>query len=134
MSRRSRSAVKLVAGTPRSSRCWMFSAPTEYAPCAAGQARAAQDRDRLAGSDKADPPAEEEAHVLRSGSAARRRVAAAATLAADIAELEDALVLEEEIALLGEEQVEPREVDLLLVGFDLREVGVDGEVPARARS
>ena len=36
--------------------------------------------------------------------------------------------LEEEIALLGKEQVEPREVHLLLVDLDLREVGVDGEV------
>ena len=36
--------------------------------------------------------------------------------------------LEEEVALLGEEQAEPRQVDLLLVDLDLREVGVDGEV------
>ena len=40
------------------------------------------------------------------------------------AEVEDALALEEELALLGEEQVEARQVDLLLVFFDLREVGV----------
>ena len=36
--------------------------------------------------------------------------------------------LEEEVALLREEQVEPRQVDLLLVNFDLREVGVDREI------
>ena len=35
---------------------------------------------------------------------------------------------EEEVALFRKEQVESREVDLLLVGFDLREVGVDGQV------
>ena len=35
---------------------------------------------------------------------------------------------EEEVALLREEQVEARQVDLLLVDLDLREVGVDGEV------
>ena len=43
-------------------------------------------------------------------------------------EREHAEALEEEIALLGEEQVEPRQVDLLLVDLDLREVGVEGEV------
>ena len=44
-----------------------------------------------------------------------------------LAELEDLRVLEEERPLLREEQREPREVDLLLVGLDLREVGVDRE-------
>ena len=34
-------------------------------------------------------------------------------------ELEDAGVLEEEVALLGEQQVEAGQVDLLLVGLDL---------------
>ena len=37
-------------------------------------------------------------------------------------------VLEKERPLLGEEQVEAIEIDLLLVDFDLREVGVDGDV------
>ena len=46
----------------------------------------------------------------------------------DVAEGERAEVLEKEIALLGEEQAEAREVHLLFVGFDLREVGVVGEV------
>jgi hypothetical protein len=32
---------------------------------------------------------------------------------------------EEEVALLGKEQVEAGQVDLLLVDLDLREVGVD---------
>ena len=41
---------------------------------------------------------------------------------------EGALVLEEEVAFLWEEQAEPREVHLLLVGFDLREVCVDGQL------
>ena len=50
------------------------------------------------------------------------------------AEIEDPLALEKEVALLGEEQAEAREVDLLLVLLDLREVGVDRQVggqPAR---
>ena len=45
-----------------------------------------------------------------------------------LAELERRRVLEEERPLLGEEQIEAREVHLLLVGLDLREVGVDGRV------
>ena len=43
-------------------------------------------------------------------------------------EVEDAAAFEEEVALLGEEEAEAREVDLLLVDLDLREVGVVGEV------
>ena len=50
-----------------------------------------------------------------------------------VAEREDPLVLQEEVALLGKEQAEPREVDLLLVGFDLREVSVVGEVGREIR-
>ena len=34
----------------------------------------------------------------------------------------------EELALLGEEEAEPRQVHLLLVDLDLREIGVIGEV------
>ena len=41
---------------------------------------------------------------------------------------ERAEAFEEEVALLREEQVEARQVDLLLVDFDLREVGVDRQV------
>src|SRR5262249_35610827 len=44
------------------------------------------------------------------------------------AEGKDALILQEELALLGKEQAEAGEVDLLLVGFDLREVGVVREI------
>ena len=44
------------------------------------------------------------------------------------AEAERALVLEKELALLGEEQAETREVNLLLVRLDLGEVGIDGDV------
>jgi hypothetical protein len=45
------------------------------------------------------------------------------------AELKDAGILEEEVALFRKEQTESSQVDLLLVGLDLREVGVDREVP-----
>ena len=48
------------------------------------------------------------------------------------AELEDAPSLEEELALLRKEQVESRQVHLLLVDLDLREVGVVGEVGGEA--
>ena len=48
------------------------------------------------------------------------------------AELEDTRVLEEELALLGQEQVEARQVHDLVVGFHLREVGVGGEVEHEA--
>ena len=44
------------------------------------------------------------------------------------AEREDALVLQKELAFLGIEQAEAREVDLLLVDLHLGEVGVDGGV------
>ena len=50
----------------------------------------------------------------------------------DAAEREDALPFEEEVALLREEQAEARQVDLLLVLFDLREVGVVGDVGGQA--
>ncbi len=50
-----------------------------------------------------------------------------------VAELERRRVLEEERPLLGEEQIEARQVDLLLVGLDLREVGVDGDVERQVR-
>ena len=57
---------------------------------------------------------------LRAGRAAAR-------------EVEDAAPFEEEIALLREEQAEARQVHLLLVDFDLREVGVDREVGGEVR-
>ena len=45
-----------------------------------------------------------------------------------LAELKHLGVLEKERPLLGEEQREPRQVHLLLVRFDLREVGVDRHI------
>ena len=51
-----------------------------------------------------------------------------------LAELERRRVLEEERPLLREEQIEAREVDLLLVGLDLREVGVDRDVEREVRT
>jgi hypothetical protein len=55
-----------------------------------------------------------------------RHVATAGGVAA--AEPEQPAVLEEELALFRKEQAEPGEVDLLLVGFRLREIRVVGEV------
>jgi len=48
------------------------------------------------------------------------------------AELEDALPFQEELPLLGEEDTEACQVDLLLVVLDLGEVGVAGEVRGQA--
>ena len=79
----------------------------------AGEPRAADDRDRLAGRGQADSPAEEQIGLDRG----RREGAAGA-------HLEQAGVLEEEVALLGKEEAEPRQVHLLLVDLDLREIGV----------
>ena len=50
------------------------------------------------------------------------------------AERENALSFEEELPLLGKEQAEARQVHLLLVVFDLREVGVVGEIGDEARA
>ena len=49
------------------------------------------------------------------------------------AEVEDAGVLQEEVALLGEEEVEAREVHLLVVGLHLGEVRMDGAVQHEPR-
>ena len=43
----------------------------------------------------------------------------------DASELEDVGILEKEIALLGEEQAEPRQIDLPIVDFGRREIGVE---------
>src|SRR5205814_10327176 len=48
------------------------------------------------------------------------------------AKVERALILEEELALFGKEQAESGEIDLLLVGFNLREVGVVREICGEA--
>ena len=70
---------------------------------------------------EADPPAVEQRRRVRAGLAEPTAGAAAG-------EVEVAAPLEEEVALLGQEQAEPGEVHLLLVHLDLREVGVHGEV------
>ena len=85
----------------------------------AGEPSAGAQR-HLAPAVEADAAAEEQ--IRRVAAAGREPGAGAA------GEREDAEALEKEVALLGEEQVEARQVDLLLVDFDLREVGVDGQV------
>ena len=84
-------------------------------PGLAGDAAAADDRNRFAVVADADAAAEEQVDLTR------------------IADAEEAGVLEEERALLRKEQLEAIEVDLLIVDFDLREVGVDGGVERQAR-
>ena len=71
------------------------------------QPRAPDDVDRLTARIEADAAREEQVDRLR------------------LADLEQLRVLEKERPLLGEEQREAGQVDLLLVGFDLGEVGVD---------
>src|SRR5262245_35095838 len=104
-----------------------------------GQPRATQDWNRVAFARQTDLPAEEHPRVLRRVLPAARVAASATTTAAPTTatasstaastELEDAGIFEEEVALLGKQQTEAREVDLLLVGLNLGEVGVDREVP-----
>ena len=81
----------------------------------AGQPRAALDGHELAVVADADAAAEEQVDL------------------AALADGEQPAVLEEERPLLGKEQVEPCQVDLLLVDLHLREVGVVGQVERHAR-
>src|SRR5206468_3969744 len=94
-----------------------------------GQSPAGGDRDLPAGIGEADPPREEQQYFLLGR---REALAPEARLARDVAEVEHARVLEEELALLGVVEAELREVDLLLVGFGLREVGLPGHVERQA--
>ena len=84
----------------------------------AGESDPTQDGDRLAAGE-ADPPAEEEFHPAAEGTPA--------------ADPELARVLQEEGPLFGEEEAETVEVDLLIVGLDLREVRVQGHIEREAR-
>ncbi len=72
------------------------------------------DRHHLAVRPEADPSGKEEQRLLGHS------------------DLEQARVLEKERPLLGEEEIEPVEVDLQLVGLDLGEVGVVGGVQGEA--
>ena len=92
-----------------------------WRPALPARRAAADDRNRRAGIGQADPPAEEQVGLDR-----RRGERAAG------AHLELAGVLQEEVALLGKEQAEAGQVHLLLVDFDLREVGVVGDVEVHA--
>ena len=89
-----------------------------------GDACAGADRDFLAGREADAATEEERRREVRRGADA----AGAAAAALLRREREDPLALEEELPLLGEEQAEPRQVHLLLVVFDLGEIGVVGEV------
>ena len=84
-------------------------------PDLAGQPAAAPNGNALAVVADADAPAEEQLELAR------------------LPHREEPRVLEKEGPLLGEEQVEPVEVDLLLVHLDLREVGVVRQVEGEAR-
>ena len=131
MSRFTRRTVKLVDGVSvaGSSSAWMFTHAEGELADLAGDPPADLDR-HLAAAVEPDAPAVEEERRRRWRVEAAAQPAAAAQVArrAAAGEVEDAAALEEEVALLGEEQVEAGQVHLLLVDLDLREVGVVGEV------
>ena len=83
----------------------------------AGEASAGDDRHRLPVA-QSDPPAEKHDRHRRGAGADPGLPA----------EIENALTLEKEIALLRVEHIEAREIDLLQILFDLREIGVHGQV------
>ena len=84
-------------------------------PRPAGESRAGEDRNLLSVLADADAPAEE--HFGLAGAADR----------------EEPGILQEERPLLREEEIEAVQIHLLLVHFDLGEVGVDGRVQRQAR-
>ena len=85
----------------------------------AAQSSAGTER-RNAPAVETDPPAEEQIR--------RHATAGAEAGARTSGKRERPEVLQEEIPLLGKEQVEARQVHLLLVDLDLREIGVDRDV------
>ena len=91
------------------------------APRLARKPAAVVDRDQFAPRPDADAAAEEQVDAGRSAAAGSRP------------DGEQAGVLQEEGPLLGEEQVEPVEVHLLLVDLDLGEVRVVGQVERETR-
>ena len=107
----------------------------------AGQTRATENRNRFASVAQPDAPAEEQDRVLRGVLSSSADIPADAESAAEatasgvpgiLGELEDAGILQKEIALFGEEEAEAREIHLLLIDFDLREIRVDRKVPRQA--
>ena len=70
---------------------------------------------------EANAPRVEQLRRIGATAAAKCAIAAAC-------EIEDTAAFQEELALLGKKQAEPREVDLLFVGLDLREIGIDREI------
>ena len=96
----------------------------------AAEARAAENRQRLAAVRQPDAAREEQPHVLDLVGAAARRSCRRRRRCRRVAELRRCPEFSRKKSRFsGKEQVEARQVDLLLVGLDLREVGVDREVP-----
>ena len=96
----------------------------------AGHPRAADDRHRAALLQTDLPAVEELRHVDVAEEPAEQAGGGTEEPAGDAAlrKAEDAPSLEEELALLGEEQREAGQVHLPLVHLDLREVGIEREV------
>ena len=92
------------------------------------------------GSSAASPASLRPMRRLKNGLTMRSRAEVRVVLAVVAAgtgararEVEEGRAVEEEVALLGIEQREAREVDLPLIDLGLREVGVDGQVRAQRR-
>ena len=99
---------------------WMFRAPMLKRPARPVSRTPPTTGTLLAGAQPDLAAEEQQRHVAR-------RVAGL-----HAGEVEDALAFDEEVALLGEEQAEARQVDLLEILFDLREVGAVGGVDDEA--
>ena len=132
MSRFIRRAVKLVPSAPPGRVVGLDVQRADgVAARLAGQSRPAENRHGLA-AGQADAAAVEDLRHVAAAEEARSAETRGAELAARVAgraaEVEDAAAFEEELPLLRKEQVEPRQVELRLVGLHLREVGVVGEV------
>ena len=84
-----------------------------------GELRAEVDLLRRRVRAQTDPPAEEGLNLR--------------TARAVAGEVEERRAVEEEVAALGKEEREARQVDLTLIDLGLREVGVDGQVCADSR-
>src|SRR5437870_4864876 len=102
--------------------------------CAARKPGPSKNRNRIAGIREPDCAAEKQDHVIANGICARTdrliksRGAGRSTCAAKTGirstELKNPGVLEKEVSLFRKEQTIARQIDLLFVGFNLREVRV----------
>ncbi len=112
-----------------------------------GEPPPSRNRQRIAAIRKTYAPAEEwndvavrsAARVTTSTATTTATTTTATTATATTtgrvtANVQEAQILEEELPLLREEEAEPRQVDLLIVGLHLRKVRIDRDVQGELRS